>query len=370
MTGDPDGEIAALRSELDATNRGLIALHAELDAARQREAQLAAIVQSSDDAMYSMTPDRTVVTWNAGAERLLGYSHDEIVGRNIDVLIPPELAGDLDIPAKRLEAGDAPDSFDTRRRRKNGTLVDVSATLSAMRDPGGEVIGFCMVLRDITDRLQVEEDLAVARAEQEVFREQERIARDLHDHVIQRLFAAGMSLQAAAGITEGADVRTRLESVVDDLDDTIAVIRTAIFALQQADRDEATGLREQILDVAKHAADVLGFHPTVRFDGPVDATVSDDVAAHAVAVLREALSNVARHAAATRTDVTATATAGDEFVLEVRDNGHGIGDTTRRSGLRNLRERAEMLGGTLTVDSSSDGGGTHLAWRVPLLPAS
>jgi two-component system, NarL family, sensor histidine kinase DevS len=133
--------------------------------------------------------------------------------------------------------------------------------------------------------------------------------------------------------------------------------------LDQGPRDaQASGLRAQLLEVTSKIADVLGFQPRVRFTGPVDAGVPPEVSVHLVAVVREALSNVTRHAQASSVEVMVH--AGTDIVLTVRDDGRGMGATTRRSGLANLEGRAKVLGGTCTV-TSEEGTGTCLEWRVP-----
>jgi signal transduction histidine kinase len=210
--------------------------------------------------------------------------------------------------------------------------------------------------------LVVEEQLAVARADREVLAEQERIARDLHDHVIQRIFAAGMATQAVATRAEQPDVKQRLELIVDDLDDTITDIRTTIFSITEG-RESGAGMRAQILDLANSARDALGFAPTVRFHGPVDTAVPDAVPPHARAVVREGLSNVVKHARAST--VVVTVTVGADFVITIDDDGCGIGEATRRSGVANLSDRAVGLGGSFELAPRA-GGGTHLVWRVPL----
>ena len=208
-------------------------------------------------------------------------------------------------------------------------------------------------------------ELARARSEQQraaLLDERERIAADLHDHVIQRLFASGLSLQALAATLGPGRATERVLATVADLDATISQIRTAIFALQQAPQAPARGLRARVLDVVTEVTPALGFEPAVRFSGLLD-TLSTALTDDLLAVLREALTNTARHAHATAVDVELTATR-DRVTLGVRDNGTGIADTTRRSGLANLRHRAELHGGDLTVDSSPDG--TRLIWNVPV----
>ena len=203
--------------------------------------------------------------------------------------------------------------------------------------------------------------------------DRERIARDLHDTVIQRLFATGLSLQGAARLAaSNPDVTARLEAAVDDLDLTVKHIRTAIFGLESARRSAAAGagggLRAQVLALAGEAAGSLGFEPRVVFDGPVDSEVSSDAGSELVAVLREALSNVARHAAASSVGVEVVVDGSDEVVrLVVRDDGRGFDVSSSRDGglgLRNMRVRAERLGGALDV-RSAPGDGTTLEWRAP-----
>jgi len=150
---------------------------------------------------------------------------------------------------------------------------------------------------------------------------------------------------------------------VDALDETIREIRSAIFSLQARGDAKQYGLRAKILDVVGEMTAALGFSPSLRLVGPLDDEVPADVAEHLLGALREALSNAARHAAASRADVTVE--VGSDLVLRVIDNGTGIGPGTRRSGLANLAERAEGLGGRLQL-GAAEGGGTELDWRVPI----
>lgn len=354
-------QAADLTVELEETSRGLIALHAELEGARQDAARLAAIVEWSDDAMFSLTPDAVISTWNPGAERLLGYAAAEIIGRPADALAPPGSAAELAALLQRAEAGEQAAGQEGRIPRSDGTTVDVTFTCSAMRDQDGTVTGFCLVLHDITDRLAAEAELAAARAERTLLAERDRMARDLHDRVIQRIFAAGMALQTAARLARSPAAADRIQAVVGDLDTAIAELRETIFTLQHGPRQDAS-LREQVIELADQAAPVLGFSPDVTFEGPPDA-VPDEVAVHVLAVCREALSNIARHAGASAAAVTLT--SGSEIVLVISDNGRGLGNPSRSSGLRNMRDRAELLGGTFHAESQS-GAGTRLEWRAPL----
>jgi len=194
--------------------------------------------------------------------------------------------------------------------------------------------------------------------------DRERIARDLHDTVIQRLFAAGLTLQGTARLADRPEVVDRIQQVVNDLDVTIRHIRTAIFGLEVA-RLHGRSLREDVIAVVTEAGRGLGFAPQVRFDGPIDSLVPQDVAEQLVAVLREALSNVARHAAARRVEVCLD--AGQELALLVRDDGVGVAaGAPAGSGLRNIQSRALALGGTTKLEAGAEGRGSDLHWRVPL----
>ncbi|NUO46392.1 MAG: GAF domain-containing sensor histidine kinase [Streptomyces sp.] len=197
-----------------------------------------------------------------------------------------------------------------------------------------------------------------------VLQDRDRIARDLHDLAIQRLFATGMTLQSAGRFIDHSEASKRVARAVDDLDETIKIIRSTIFGLRSREDTPGSGLRARVVRAVGEAAPVLGFAPSVRMEGLLDTHVPKDVAEHAVAVLSEALTNIARHARATRADVVLE-TDGRDLRLTVSDDGVGIPAGGRRSGLRNMAERAEQLGGELESDSPS-GGGTRLVWRVPV----
>ena len=196
-----------------------------------------------------------------------------------------------------------------------------------------------------------------------LFEDRDRIARDLHDQVIQRLFATGMSLQGATARMDDPEVAGRVEQAVDALDETIRDIRSAIFELQSRGDAGPARLRTRILGVVEEMTGPLGFAPALRMAGPLDTRVPDGIASQLLAALREALANAAKHARASRVDVAVE--VGRDLVLTVRDDGVGLGEVTRRSGLANLTERAAESGGAMRVAGAA-GGGTELEWRVPL----
>ncbi|MFD0968350.1 GAF domain-containing sensor histidine kinase [Plantactinospora endophytica] len=205
-----------------------------------------------------------------------------------------------------------------------------------------------------------------ARAQEErellaVLEDRERIARDLHDVVIQRLFAMGLQLQTVVPLAGRSEVRQRLNDAVDDLDSTIRDIRRAIFELRTP---MTAALRTEIRDLVAGTAETLGFRPGLEMTGPVDSAVPDRTRPDVLAVLGEALSNAVRHARATRVTVTVDVRDG-ELCVRVVDDGVGTDPAQARSGLVNLRERAERHGGAFEI-ARTEPTGTTIEWRVPL----
>jgi signal transduction histidine kinase len=248
-----------------------------------------------------------------------------------------------------------------------GTAGNVRGVLTAGSHPGSMPLAPAAVdmLATFATQAAIALELAEHRRQAEraaVFEDRDRIARDLHDLVIQRLYATGMSLQGTVPQITAPDAADRVNRAVDALDETIREIRSSIFALQT--RPEATrpALRTRILGVADEMTQMLRFAPTLQLGGHLDA-VPDEIADQMLSALREALSNVARHSDATQVDVSAR--AGSDVTLTVRDNGAGISEPIKRSGLSNLEERARKLNGALRVGNAA-GGGTELVWQVPL----
>ncbi|PZF84538.1 sensor histidine kinase [Micromonospora endophytica] len=194
-----------------------------------------------------------------------------------------------------------------------------------------------------------------------VLEDRERIARDLHDVVIQRLFATGLQLQSAVPLAGRPEVAKRVNAAVDDLDATISDIRRTIFELRSP---VSAALRTEIREAVEVAAESLGFRPRVELNGPIDSAVTDAVRPDLTAVLREALSNVVRHAQASRVSV-AVAVNATRLTLVVTDDGVGCDPAAARGGLVNLRERADRHGGTFEVRPGQPRG-TELCWSVPL----
>jgi signal transduction histidine kinase len=198
-----------------------------------------------------------------------------------------------------------------------------------------------------------------------VYEDRDRVARDLHDTVIQRLFAVTLSLQSMAGAAEAAGMTDRLKEAVSNLDATIRQVRSTIYELGSADIDQ--GVRATLLALIRDLSAVVGFEVRTSLDGPVDAAITDELAEHVLVTVREALTNVGRHAHASEASVNLRIKGG-LCILQVRDNGRGLVETQSGEGglgLGNLRRRAEKLHGQLVIENL-DTGGTLLTWQVPI----
>ncbi|MGY0492909.1 GAF domain-containing sensor histidine kinase [Streptomyces sp. WG-D5] len=320
-----------------------------------------------------------------GGMEIVAVDADEPSGA-LGVVVPPESA----IISELLE-GHAVfvDDAATDPRMLTGLAHEYGPSMMLPLQSGGRVMGTLMMARARGGRpfTEVERTLATQFASQAalalvtaeaqrdrerlaVLEDRDRIARDLHDLVIQRLFATGMMLETAQRRSVVPEVRTGVGKAVDELDTTIQEIRTAIFALQQGPTEAPSGLRTKVLREINMAAVPLGFKPSHRFLGPVDTVVGELTGKNLIAALREALSNAFRHAEADRIDVVVDADVilpdGSQGVrLTVADDGVGIQEGGRRSGLKNLKRRAESLGGASWYGTGLDGAGTTVVWQAP-----
>ena len=252
-----------------------------------------------------------------------------------------------------------------------GTADAAVGTLVVTKQVGGPGFGdeAARLVESFAGQAALALRLAAAAHDREqlaVLGDRDRIARDLHDLVIQRLFATGMALEGALRSMQPESAVERVRRAVDDLDATIKEIRTTIFALQAPAPHAGEGVRAAVLQAARSATTTLGFEPQIDFIGAVDTLVPPPVGEQLLAVLREALSNAARHAGATSVVVEVSATP-EQVALVVRDNGKGLKSEGRRSGLANLGRRARDLGGQFSARAlEAPEAGTVVEWRVPL----
>jgi signal transduction histidine kinase len=213
-------------------------------------------------------------------------------------------------------------------------------------------------------------ELAARRADAELlslYEDRDRIARDLHDLVIQRLYATGMSLEGTLPMVSRPEVASRISNAVDAMDETIKDIRATIFQLQARGDADQPDLRTDIVALVEEMTSMLGFAPSLRLGAGLRAEVSQEVAEQALAALREALSNAARHSGASQVEVTVDVDPDGILAVQVTDNGIGLPADGRRSGLSNLARRADKLGGELRLGPADPGAarpGTRLQWRV------
>ncbi|MER5883838.1 GAF domain-containing protein [Streptomyces sp. NPDC001941] len=391
-----------------ATEAGIAIGNARLyEAARQRErwidgsvAVTTALLSGGDaDDALSVVAEQARRLADADAGIVLLPAEDgglEIVAvssdrpsKSLGVVIPPESQ-----IVERLLEGEAVFVADaaTDPRMLSKLSVQYGPSMLLPLHSGGRVLGalatprvrggrpFTEAERTLATQFASQAALALMMAEAQrdrerlaVYEDRDRIARDLHDLVIQRLFATGMMLESAQRRSVVPAVQEGVGKAVDELDVTIQEIRTAIFALQQGPAEAPSGLRTRVLREINMAAVPLGFKPAHRFLGPVDALVGELTGKNLIAALREALSNAFRHAEASRIEVVVDAGAKlpdgvDGVRLTVADDGVGIPEGGRRSGLRNLARRAESLGGASWCGPglSEDGGGTTVVWEAPL----
>jgi PAS domain S-box-containing protein len=336
---------------------------ASLDASRQ----MAAIVSSSDDAIIAKNLDGIIRSWNQGAERLFGYTAQEAIGKHITLIIPAERREEETAILARLRKGERVDHFETIRVRKNGSLVNISLTVSPMKDDHGRVIGASKVARDITERKEADEARKNAEVSAKLLQlqdaEKRRIARELHDGVGQLLAAIGMNvsqvLKEKDRLTDAA-----AQSVVENrslVEQATSEIRTVSYLLHPPMLDEiglSSALPMYIEGFAKRSK------VKVSFEMPEDLRrLPQDCELTLFRVVQECLTNIHRHSGSSTAAVTLSCT-GEEVKLEVKDSGRGIGEEATKNinagvsagvGMRGMLERIKSLRGRMMVHSNSSG---------------
>ena len=327
------------------------------------------------DELWRTSPDALLVVERGGAIRaanlaarlLFGYKPGSLVTMNVDDLTPTEARKAHRQEREGFEANPNPRSMSDRQRlqgmKADGTCFPVHVSLAPLSEGDGLVIA---AIRDMTLWVEAEDELRNSEYRREMAEDHERIARDLHDTVIQELYAAGMALQALQA-TSQSEHATRLSEIVNGLDTTTRTIRSVIFDLSSPVQS-AQGLRTRATEVVSEMIDVLGVEPRCQFAGPLDTAIPDDLVEEALAVVRESLTNVAKHAEASVVDLRIQADR--ELSIEVVDNGVGLSEgTERKSGLANLEARAKKYGGSFAAYLAPTGG-TIIEWVIPLLPES
>ena len=316
-----------------------------------------ALFDSCPDGVLLVDADGIIRLANPVAGAMFGISDDELVGSSIDALVPPEFRDAH--PQRRANYVAHPTTrpmgtgLELFAQHTSGVMFPVEISLSPCTID--HVDYTVATVRDVSDRQE-------SAAQMAMLQDRERIARDLHDMVIQRLFAAGMNLQAVQAAAQPPMVADRIAATINELDDTIHELRAAIFQLGQ--HGEHRTLSAQITELVHERSRHLGFDPTLRLVGDLDS-LPGFLADQLVATTTEGLSNVVRHANATTAEVHIER-IDNAVSLRISDNGVGLPDEPKRSGgLSNMMWRAAELGGTCTV-SANRPAGTGLIWDVPV----
>lgn len=344
--------------------------------AERTSALLAAIVDFSDDAIVSKSLDGVITSWNKGAERLFGYAAEEVIGRNIALVVPHDRQHEESTILERLRRGERVDHFETARVRKDGTMFDVSLTISPVKDAAGNVTGASKVARDITQRKQAEKALKEselsARLLQVQDEERRRIARELHDGVGQLL--AAMSMNVAKVVGEKSNLSEEAARCAEEnfnlIDQISKDIRTVSYLLHPPLLDEM-GLHSALKWYIDGFTERSKIAANLEF--PVDLErLPHDYELCLFRITQECLTNIHRHSGSLTAQVRLSRTPG-EVKLEVRDEGKGINQQTQGTivsgmstgvGLRGMQERVKQIGGRLEIHSN--GKGTTVLVTLPL----
>ncbi len=356
-TLESNGGRLVVASVRDATDRKA------LERARyESEERFHLLVDTVQDyAIFILDPSGRVATWNASAERLKGYTADEILGQPYSIFHTPE---DVEAgkPAALLrEAVTVGRVEETAWRvRKDGSRFQAMVTITSLRDSAGALRGFAKITRDVTEVQRARDDLERLR----LLEQREQLGRDLHDGVIQSIFAVGMRLQSILSLNRDPEIAAGIDTAITELDDAINDVRAFIYQLGQARSLDALGAEVRRLGTDHQAR--TGMTTIVS----IDDGALHRLQPHASAVLlitKEALSNVARHSGANTARVTIRGDA-RRTTLEIDDDGRGfdVADTTAGLGIANARARARSVGGQYDVTSGA--GGTTVRLTIPSAP--
>lgn len=316
-----------------------------------------ALLDASPDGLLLVDSNGVVRLTNRSAATIFGYEQDQLVGMSVEQLVPTELRDrhvrDRHTFARAPSARPMGTGLRLHGQHRDGDTFPVEISLRPIT-LGGDVQTVAAI-RDVSERRET-----IARAV--LHQDRERIAYDLHDLVIQRLFASGMSLQSIIGLVESPIVRDRVLAVIDELDETVRAVRTAILRIGSPTSYQS--LAGHLNEIVAERGRSLGFTPDLHIEGPLD-DLADHIADELVATLAEALGNIARHADAT--DATIEITRSNETVdLLVRDNGTGISSGPKPlGGLSTAMWRATELGGSCSI-IPTEPSGTQLVWHVPI----
>ncbi|MSX22594.1 MAG: PAS domain S-box protein [Actinobacteria bacterium] len=321
------------------------------------------LLEAAADATLVVGRDGLINRANRRTAEILGWQPAELIGQSVEVLVPPASRTAHSSFRKAFVASPRPRmmgaGLELTAIHRDGHEVPVEISLNPLVTEEGEFV--VVAVRDISYRLHIVSQLNETAAKLAVVDERDRIARDLHDNIIQRLFAAGLHLQASLG---RPDQDPQLVGVIDEIDEAITQIRTIIFTMHSL-RGMDAGFEPAVRLVLAESSRVLGHHPSLIQHG-VLALVPDSLASEATDVIRELLTNVAKHARATHSSVNISV-EDNWLTVTVSDNGVGPDRETTPAGLGlgNLSQRANGYGGRFSFDAG-EAGGSMAVWAVPL----
>jgi PAS domain S-box-containing protein len=336
--------------------------------------RLAAIVESSDDAIISKDLNGVIATWNAGATRIFGYTEAEAVGQSITIIIPPGLHGEETQILRRLRAGEHIEHYETLRVTKEGKKVNVSLTISPMSDSEGRIVGASKIARDITKQKQTEEQLRRLSSQLLSLQDEERrrISRNLHDSTGQNLVALATMLgQVGSSVAPGErKSRALISECLELVDQCIREVRTLSYALYPSELDESD-LEDAIRDYVKGFTKRSGIQVELEISQDVGG-MERDIELATFRVVQESLTNIQRHSGSHQAKIRIDCDT--NLTLEISDLGRGSPDGARERGkavpfkvgvgILSMQERVKLVGGRLEIDSTSQG--TTVRVTVPL----
>lgn len=343
-------------SEVNLANRrmftGFVRDITERKAAEKALAYFAVLVESSDDAIVGKTLDSKITSWNKGAERIFGYSRNEVIGKPIAILIPEDRQAEEPEILAKIRRGESVDHYETIRRRKDGKLIDISVTISPIRDNNGNIIGASKVARDITERKRLEKEIIEISN-----REQQRIGQDLHDGLCQELtgielmcqvLEQKLSKKSKNEAKQAAEIGTHIRQA-------IAHTRKLARGLSPVEL-ELNGFMSALHELADNAARLLRVE--CHFECAKPVLIRDNVAAtHLYRIAQEAINNAVRHGKAKRVAISLRPDY-DKTALTITDDGVGFSDKSKKGpgmGLHTMKYRAGVIGATLEINSSGKG---------------
>jgi len=313
------------------------------------------MVESSDDAIIGKTLDGDITSWNRGAEHIFGYSKEEVIGKPVAILIPGDRQDEEPGILAKIKRGESMDHYETIRRRKDGRLIDISVTVSPIRDRDGKIIGASKVARDITERKRLETEITEISN-----REQQRIGQDLHDGLCQEL--AGIELMCQV-VEQKLTAKSKAEA--RQIGEIGEHVRRAIAHTRKLARGlfpvelETNGFMSALHELTDHAEKL--FHVECRFECRGQVSIQNNVAAtHLYRIAQEAIANAARHGKAKRI-VVSLKPAGDKVELAVTDDGRGFSNRSQKHsgmGLHTMKYRAGVMGAALQIQSGKGKGVT------------